>query len=95
MSPFAVGTCGCFLKVLRTFRSKPGDWAALYGAVSAARTLLVHHPDVFGADETTEGTPGLVNLVVTVVVDAVSHNRSVVQSSGLRCFQELFRCAWC
>ncbi|CAN0263485.1 unnamed protein product, partial [Ectocarpus sp. 13 AM-2016] len=65
------------------------DWASLFAAVSSARTLLLHHRDVFGAED---GGPGLVARLVSLVADTVSNRRSVVQTNGLRCLGEMFSC---
>ncbi|CAB1106269.1 unnamed protein product [Ectocarpus sp. CCAP 1310/34] len=65
------------------------DWASLFAAVSSARVLLLHHRDVFGREY--EG-PGLIGQLVSLVADAVSNRRSVVQTNGLRCLGEMFRC---
>lgn len=65
------------------------DWAGLFAAVSSARTLLLHHRDVL---EREDGGPGLIARLVSLVTDAVSNRRSVVQTNGLRCLGELFRC---
>ncbi|CAM9438067.1 unnamed protein product, partial [Hapterophycus canaliculatus] len=83
------------LQIVRTAAGKSGDWGALYLAVSSVRTLLVHHDEVFSVEQGGEadGIRGLVGLVVPIVTDAVSHNRSAIQSVGLRCLEELFRCA--
>ncbi|CAN0121349.1 unnamed protein product, partial [Ectocarpus fasciculatus] len=67
-----------------------GDWASLFAAVSSARTLLLHHGDVLGGED---GGPGLMGRLVSLVADAVSNRRSVVQTNGLRCLGELFSCA--
>ncbi|CAM9627864.1 unnamed protein product [Ectocarpus fasciculatus] len=66
------------------------DWASLFAAVSSARTLLLHHGDVLGRED---GGPGLMGRLVSLVADAVSNRRSVVQTNGLRCLGELFSCA--
>ena len=53
----------------------------------------MHHEDVFcpASGQESQTIPGLVNVVVPLVVEAVTHRRSAIQSTGLRCFQELFR----
>lgn len=71
-------------------RFEDDDWSRLFAAVTAARTALAHHLKVFDGGE--GGVPGLVAVVVSLVATAVSHKRSVVQSNGLRCMTELFRC---
>ena len=86
----------CNRQVVRT-QFEAGNWSGRFGAVAAARTLLVHHPTVFdggqGEDEGGEnGIPRLIEVVVPLVASAVSHKRSVVQTNGLRCLAELFRC---
>ncbi|CAN0354425.1 unnamed protein product [Ectocarpus sp. 6 AP-2014] len=65
------------------------DWASLFAAVSSARTLLLHHRDMFGGED---GGPGLIGRLVSLVADAVSNRRSVVQTNGLRCLGEMFSC---
>ncbi|CAN0485215.1 unnamed protein product, partial [Ectocarpus sp. 8 AP-2014] len=65
------------------------EWASLFAAVSSARTLLLHHRDVFGGED---GGPGLIGRLVSLVADAVSNRRSVVQTNGLRCLGEMFSC---
>ncbi|CAM9942209.1 unnamed protein product, partial [Ectocarpus sp. 12 AP-2014] len=65
------------------------DWASLFAAVSSARTLLLHHRDELGAED---GGPGMIGRLVSLVADAVSNRRSVVQTNGLRCLGEMFRC---
>ncbi|CAN0354348.1 unnamed protein product, partial [Ectocarpus sp. 6 AP-2014] len=65
------------------------DWACLFAAVSSARTLLLHHRDMFGGED---GGPGLIGRLVSLVADAVSNRRSVVQTNGLRCLGEMFSC---
>ncbi|CAM9284854.1 unnamed protein product, partial [Ectocarpus sp. 8 AP-2014] len=44
------------LEAVRT-RSGVNEWASLFAAVSSARTLLLHHRDVFGGED---GGPGLI-----------------------------------
>ncbi|CAN0548640.1 unnamed protein product, partial [Ectocarpus sp. 12 AP-2014] len=65
------------------------DWASLFAAVSSARTLLLHHRDELGAED---GGPHLIGRLVSLVADAVSNRRSVVQTNGLRCLGEMFSC---
>lgn len=74
------------------------DRSDLFGAVSKARTLVAHHPEVFGAGEREEegeeegGVPGLLAVVVSLVANAVSDTCSALQMNGLMCMAELFRC---
>ncbi|CBJ33998.1 conserved unknown protein [Ectocarpus siliculosus] len=70
-------------------RSGVTDWASLFAAVSSARTLVLHHRDMFGGEN---GGPGLIGRLVSLVADAVSNRRSVVQTNGLRCLGEMFSC---
>lgn len=70
------------------------DWAGRCGAVAAVRTLLAHHADVFAGKEEDNGIPGLLRVVVPLVVSAVADRRSAVQTNGLRCVAELFRCVF-
>lgn len=67
------------------------DWARLFSAVSSVRTLLSHHPEVF-QEERTKEVPGLLGVVVGLMASAVPHRRSVVQTNGLRCLADTFRC---
>ena len=72
------------------------DWSVQFGSVTAARVLLMHHPDVFAGGEREEEesrkVPRLLELVVPLVASAVSDKHSVLQMNGLRCMAELFRC---
>ncbi|CAN0265478.1 unnamed protein product [Ectocarpus sp. 4 AP-2014] len=65
------------------------DWAGLFAAVSSARALLLHHRDVLEAED---GGPRLIGRLVSLVADAVSNRRSIVQMNGLRCLGEMFSC---
>ena len=65
------------------------DWASFFAAVSSARTLLLHHRDEL---EGEDGGPRSIGRLVSLVADAVSNRRSVVQTNGLRCLGELFKC---
>ncbi|CBJ33911.1 conserved unknown protein [Ectocarpus siliculosus] len=78
-------------KDLEAVRTHSGvtDWASLFAAVSSARTLVLHHRDMFGGED---GGPGLIGRLVSLVADAVSNRRSVVQTNGLRCLGEMFSC---
>lgn len=78
-------------QVVRTL-SEAKDWAGLFRAVSSARTLLAHHPEVFGGGG--EGDRELVRIAVSLAAAASSSRRSAVQTNGLRCSAELFRCGF-
>ena len=62
--------------------------------MSAARTLLAHHPEVFQRQAEAGAGAGLLSMVVSLVASAVSHKRSALQTNGLRCMAELFRCVF-
>eukprot|EP00752_Nemacystus_decipiens_P014560 g12967.t1 len=70
------------------------DWPNLFSAVTAARTLLEHHPTVFlwglGGDEGREDEVSkLLSAVVLLVARAVSNKRSALRMNGLKCMAAL------
>lgn len=70
------------------------DWSGRFSAVTASRNLLAHHPSVFDGVEGEGGgveESRLLDVVVPLLVSAVSAKRSVLRMNGLRCEAELFR----
>ena len=72
------------------------EWADVFRAVSSARTLLAHHSEAFEGEKGRgeEGDRGLLGMTVSLAASAASSRRSVVQTNGLRCMAELFRCVF-
>ena len=77
-------------------QSGAGGWSDRFAAVSAARTLLVHHPtELFRGGQEAEkedGAPVLLSVVMQLLASAASDESSKLRTNGLRGIGELFRC---